>query len=149
MTSTTVQEQRAASEEDVYGKHYSAGEFLPFYVPRDFMPQVDPNLYAAVVVAADKAGASVSFEVVDPRSLSAHQRVNHRMAREMNALVKRITILVSEDGFIVDGNHRWWSNVHTGERAINIMRLSMPFDAAIEWIKQLPGVYEVPLKQPE
>jgi hypothetical protein len=149
MTSTTVQEQRATRPQDVFGKHYLPGEFLPFYVPRPLMPQVDPKLYPQIVVSLINAGGRVSFEVVNPRSLRAHQRVSHKLAKSMNAAVKRVTILVSADDFILDGNHRWWSNIHDGEVAINIMRLDMPFSVAIEWLKQQPGVYEVAVKGQE
>lgn len=122
-------EQAPAGGLGRYGHHYNGGEFLPFYVPRDAMPQVD-DLPAMI---ADALG-SVHIDVARTPDLRAHQRISHRAARAMPEHVKRFPIVVSSDGYVIDGNHRWWAAVHDGREFLSTIRLDMPFDAAIAWL---------------
>lgn len=128
-------------EED-YGKHFKAGQFLPFYVPRQFMPQVDtpeiPRMVAAGVVCD-----IIAFEVVPLNKLRAHQRINHARAATIPAEVMKLPIITSLDDYIVDGNHRWWGHVHNGDETIMVIRINLNFDAAIRWMLSQPFVYEV------
>lgn len=122
---------------DRYGKHYGGGEFLPFYVPRPMMPQVD-DLPRMIADAVNDAGCEVT--VVEPPKLRAHQRVNHMLAQAMPPAVKRFPVVVSSDGYIIDGNHRWWNAVREGREFIAAIRLRLPFDAALEWLAPRPYV---------
>jgi hypothetical protein len=123
------------------------GEFLPFYIPRPKMPQVDDQYYPWFVSLAFKGedynGPGCNFEVVPVNSLRAHQRINKRRADTMPADLKLKPIIVSSDGYIVDGNHRWWAHVHGKDEWINVIRLDLSFDNALDWTRSLPFVYEI------
>lgn len=139
----------AQNAEDVYGKHYKPGEFLPFYVPRDHMPQVDECYQPRFVSDSLLVGTGTTFEVCDVRQLRAHQRIDHDRAIAMSPKTKLKPIIVSSDGYVIDGNHRWWAHVHGGDMLINVIRLDLPFDAAIKWTLARPYVYEITPTTPE
>lgn len=130
---------------EVFGKHYTRGQFLPFYVPRDRMPQVDEQYTIPMIIDAAKALpiALPTLEVVEPHTLRAHQRIDHGRAKAMSDDVRAKPIVVSDDNYVVDGNHRWWSHVHQNSTAIAIIRLAHDFDEAIDWLKTLPYIYEI------
>jgi hypothetical protein len=135
--------QRApAGGTDLYGHHYLGGEFLPFYVPRPAMPQVDEKDLPRLVADA-MTGPRVDFDVVPVRGLRAHQRINHGIAQAMDPKVKLKPVIVSSDGYIVDGNHRWWAHVHAGDEWINVIRLGLSFDIAIRWVLARPYAYRL------
>lgn len=127
---------------DVFGRHYKAGEFLPFYVPRPSMPQVDEKDLPRLVADA-MGGPRVEFDVAKVCKLRAHQRINHHIAKAMDPRVKLKPVIVSSDGYIVDGNHRWWSHVHAGDEWINVIRLGLSFDIAIRWVLARPYAYRI------
>lgn len=132
---------------DEYGKTYRGGEFLPFYVPRPDMPQIDEKYQPQFVADAfDKIG--VTFESAPVSALRAHQRINHAIAKAMTPQVKMKPVIVSWDGYIVDGNHRWWAHVHAGDEFINVIRVGLPFEQAIEWALKLPYVYRIQPDRP-
>lgn len=133
---------------EMFGKHYSKGEFLPFYIPRAEMPQVDEADLPILVHKAVVKSVEPTFEVVSPKSLHAHQHVDIDLARKMPIEVKLKPLIASLDGYIVDGNHRWWANVHDGNQAVNIIRLGLSFEKAIDWLLTLPFVYKITPKSP-
>jgi hypothetical protein len=132
-----------------YGRVFRGGEFLPFYVPRPDMPQVDEANLPELVARAFNAGISPTFDVTDPRRLRAHQRVDHARAAGMPLAVKLKPILVSSDGYVLDGNHRWWAHVHEDDGYISVIRLGLPFEQAIAWLFELPFTYKLTAITPE
>lgn len=127
---------------DEYGKHYLGGQFLPFYVPRERMPQIDEADYPRFVTDAMQ-WHGCRFDVAPVMELHAHQRIDHRMAERMDPRDRIKPIIVSSDNYIVDGNHRWWANVYGGSSFINVIRLSADFNSCIAWALALPYVYEI------
>lgn len=136
-------ETRCTTSIDEYGKHYTSGEFLPFYVPRAFMPQVDEQYTVRMLADAINGGIAAWMKVVDPRTLRAHQRIDHARAAAMTDEVRAKPIIVSSDGYVVDGNHRWWAHVKAGSTAIATFTLQKPFQDAINWLNTLPYVYQI------
>lgn len=128
---------------DEYGKRYAGGEYLPFYVPRNAMPQVDEKDQPRMVKAAMDVGISITFDVRHAGELRAHQWINRRLAGSMSEMVKRKPIIVSSDGYILDGNHRWWANVHDGNEWLVTITVDRTFDEARDWLLSQPYVYEI------
>ena len=127
----------------VYERNYLGGEFLPFYVPRVHMPQIDQQHLPALVSNAYVDGHNPQFENIDPKTLHAHQRVDHHLARSIPAYVRSIALLVSGDDFILDGNHRWWAAVHNLDPRVNIIRINLPFITALDYLLKQPFTFEV------
>lgn len=157
----SVLEQRATGPAEEYGKFYRAGEFLPFYVPRDHMPQIDERYMPQFIHdALDGLSAGgvrgVAFEVTDARQFKAHQRINHAKAAAMPEACRLKPIFVSADGYVIDGNHRWWAHVkrwqlslRSSDLLLPAFRLDLPFDKAVDWALAQPYVYEITPTTPE
>lgn len=149
-----IDQKRATGAMVEYGRRYSAGEFLPFYVPRDHMPQVDEDDYTQLVVSASTItgtsihGPGCEFDVVPVQSLRAHQRIDHFRAKVMKPNVALKPIVVSRDGFILDGNHRWWEHVHNKNPWIAVIRVDLDFEPALDWLLSQPFVHEVAPQTP-
>lgn len=124
------------------------GHWLPFYVPREQMPQVDEMYYPRFIVDAYK-GPGVVFDTVSPSTLRAHQHVDHVRAKAMPENGRIKPLIVSADSYIIDGNHRWWASVHGNHDWVNVIRLGMNFDPAIVWLRRKPYVYEITPTTPE
>lgn len=147
---------RATAPMDLYGRHYRPGEFLPFYVPRERMPQVDEKDTVRMIVDAAHIALPVggfhplpTLEVLPPCEIRAHQRVDHRRAAAMNPAIRAKPIIISRDNYVVDGNHRWWAHVKAGSEAIPVIRLALDFDEAIRWLLGRPYVYTIRPTTPE
>lgn len=135
--------EHAHNAEEMFGKHYKAGEFLPFYVPRSQMPQIDEKDLPTLIASTITSGKGVNMDVVNVSLLKAHQRIDHTKAKEMIEKVKLKPILVSADDYVLDGNHRWWAHVHEGDKFINVIRIEMNFDEAIPYLLEQPFTYEI------
>lgn len=141
---------RATAPVDLYGRHYTPGEFLPFYVPRPAMPQIDERDYARLIADAyNHPAAEVWLETIDPRKLRAHQRVDHARAQGMDDAIRAKPVIVSADNYVLDGNHRWWAHVHAGSKAMAVIRLGFDFDAGLHWLLGRPYVYTLTPDTPE
>jgi hypothetical protein len=140
---------RATAPIDLYGRHYRPGEFLPFYVPRERMPQVDEKFTVRMIVDAAQGESLPTLEVLPPCEIRAHQRIDHRRAAAMSPAIRAKPIIISSDGYVVDGNHRWWAHVKAGSEAIPVIRLALDFDEAIRWLLDRPYVYTIRPTTPE
>ena len=119
-----------------------------FYVPRRKMPQVDEKDLPHLIAVAFDQGLTPTIEVVDPKELHAHQRVNHTLAQSMPIQLKLKPAVVSADGYVLDGNHRWWSHIHDADPAMNIIRIGLSFNKAIDWLFSLSFVYSITKETP-
>ena len=119
------------------------------YTPRAQMPQVDEKDLTHLISEAFTNNHAPSLEVVDPMTLHAHQRINAARAKTMPVELRRKPVLVSKDDFILDGNHRWWAHRYNNDSPMNIIRLDLLFDAALEWLFTLPFVYRITPQTPE
>lgn len=124
-----------------------------FYIPRSRMPQVDPKDYPELVYQLYDLCIGVSFEVVPAKMLHAHQEVNHARAQSIPVEVARIPVLVSREGYVLDGNHRWWhcralAVTGKGDGLLNIVRIDMSFDDAVKFLLAQLYVTEVKKHKP-
>jgi len=124
----------------VDGKEYKGGEFLPFYIPRPEMPQVDEIYYPELFLFIEAQHVSLKLEKFDPHALHAHQRVNWDKVRTMDAETLAKPILTSEDGYVLDGNHRWTAHV-LNKTEVNAYVIGLEFEKAIELLFSFPKTY--------
>ena len=121
-----------------------------FYEPRADMPQVDLCYYPRLIAdAMGKGKCGITFDTVRPHTLHRHQRVDHNKALAMPEATRIKPILVSADGYVLDGNHRLFANEQAHAQWINVIRLGIPFERAITWLKLRPYVYEITPATPE
>lgn len=130
------------TEEGCNGKTYRRGQFLPFYVPRAVMPQIDEADEPDFIAFAESRGAVIVREVVHPGQLLSHQRVEISHAMNMNPEVLAKPALVSKEGYVLDGNHRWYAHKLQGTD-MNVIRVMLEFEAAIELMFEFPKTYDL------
>lgn len=114
------------------GRQRHPGAFSPFYVPRCCMPQVDESDYPALLSYLFWTGAEPTDVLIDPSEVRHHQRVqlDRARARAMPASVLAKPILVSNDGYVLDGNHRAAAHKYLGS-PMRAIRLDVAFEEGI------------------
>ena len=113
---------------------------MPFYVPREAMPQVDEADYPELLQFARGEGVAVDEVVTDPHELCAHQRVAMSLVREMPPGVMDKRVLTSVDRFLLDGNHRWRGHVIAGV-PVKQYRFALTFEPAVAFLFRFPKTY--------
>jgi len=124
----------------VNGRLYKGGEFLPFYIPRPEMPQVDEKDYPALFEFVKSQSIPLLTERFQPNQLRAHQRVSWDKVVSMDEVTFRKPVLVSQDRFVLDGNHRWTAHVHRNV-PLSAYVLGLEFEAAIGLLFKFPKTY--------
>lgn len=123
---------------DKFGQHYAGGEFVPFYVPRLLMPQVEGQFYDEFRIFAGDLVSEVAG--VDPHALVPHQRVTVDHAINLSPELAQKPIIVSRDSYILDGHHRWYWHVIKPEN-MNTLVVNKDFEDAIAFLFQFPHTY--------
>ncbi len=126
--------------EDRFGKHYTAGEFLPFYVPRPVMPQIEEEDFPDFIEFCAERGVEVIVRYREPTQLRPHQRIDKFKAERMPPEVEQKTVFVSLDMYILDGNHRWMLHVIRQTR-VPCFEIRLPFEEAIALMFAFPKTY--------
>lgn len=124
----------------VNGKMYKGGEWLPFYIPRAVMPQIDEKDYPDFFEFVKSKNVLFVPKTFFPKELRAHQRVSMDKAKHMDAGNLAKPILVSRDHFVLDGNHRWTAHVLNGTQ-VPAFELELEFEASIELMFAFPKTY--------
>lgn len=126
----------AGGEKGVNGHQYKGGEFLPFYVPRPVMPQIEHHDLNRLIRFVREAGVWVRRHVYTPKALHAHQRINWD-AKRYDPKAKDYPVLVALDCFILDGNHRWFGHLKMGGM-VPTVQIGLPFEPAVELLFRFP-----------
>lgn len=102
-----------------------------FQIPRKDMPQL---LSKDVKDFLKHVGVKFEVTYVNPLSLIPTQnQFNFDKIRDMDLdSVKGKFILVSQDGYVLDGHHRWLRMVSAEHRLIPIVRLPWPLAVSLE-----------------
>lgn len=117
-------------------------------ISRSLMPQIDELDLPQLVALAVQSGHPVAFEVQRARDLRSRQRVNHARALGMPRKVCLKPVITSSDGYIIDGNHRWFAHKQR-KGFLNCICLGLTFDEALPWLFALPFVYRLTSSTPE
>lgn len=131
----------AGGEEGVNGEDYKGGEFMPFYVPRPVMPQIHYSDYPALAEFATFRGCRVHDGTADPMTLEFHQRVTWPDGKVVPMDQLNKPVLVSNDRYVLDGNHRLMRHRQL-KKKIKFIMLDRPFEDAIALLMAFPGTYE-------
>jgi hypothetical protein len=123
-----------------FGRAYRGGQFLPFYVPRPVMPQIDEEFYPEFIEFAAARDVEVIVRYLPPKLLKAHQRIDRFKAARMPVEVASKTVFISVDHFILDGNHRWmYHRLHRS--LVPCFEIKLPFNEAIALMFAFPKTY--------
>jgi hypothetical protein len=124
----------------VDGKEYRKGEFMPFYIPRPEMPQVDETDIPGLLDFLVGQGIGILKKTILPGEISPHQRVE--ISRAINMPLEELAkpILGSMEPFILDGHHRWYEHRLQGTK-ISLIQIELEFEQAIRALFQFPKTY--------
>lgn len=130
----------AGGERGVDGRERKGGEFEPFYVPRPAMPQVDEAAFPALLRYCSAHGVVVRLARRDPFALHLHQRIDWAHVHALDAATLAKPVLVSADGYVLDGNHRTAGH-RLAHAPIETVELELGFEAAVRFLFGFPGAY--------
>jgi hypothetical protein len=120
-------------------------------IPRDKMPQVKSKDYDELVSFLKKKKISMTKRKVKAKDLKATQS-NFNVDKITQAVAKYKTlaqakpIIVSSDGFVIDGHHRWLGAVNVGGD-ISIMQASVKAKELLDAINQFPKTFNKNINQ--
>lgn len=123
------------------GKTYRGGEFLPFYIPRAMMPQIDQADLPDFLSFAEEEGVSVLRGFIPPAHVRPHQRVQKALVSEMPPEALRKPILVSSEEYVLDGHHRLAAAQRLGQPLIPAITLGLLFEDALKLMFRFPRTY--------
>jgi hypothetical protein len=110
-------------------------------ISRDDMPQVDkadmPNLFFWL----HQHGIKVFGSEVNPDDIRGHQKVYRPIVKDMPDEALSKPILVSNDGIVVDGNHRWAAAHYRRKETMPAYVIDKDFDTALSLVKEYPKSY--------
>ena len=130
--------------EERFGKRYAAGEFLPFYIPRPAMPQIEEEDYPEFIEWAAQRGIDIVVRYLPPTKLRMHQVPDKLNYDKFVATgVQNKPVFVSRDLYILDGNHRWMYHVHEGHSHVPCFEIKLTFEDAIGLMFAFEKTYTV------
>lgn len=122
------------------GKYRRGGEYEPFYVPRRDMPQVDEGDMLDLISYITKQKCHIVTELVGPDRLLFHQRVDESCVPPIDSPLMNKPLLVSAEGYVLDGNHRATAHKRYGTRPV-VLRLHADFTDAMRLLFSFPKTY--------
>lgn len=109
-------------------------------IPRAEMPQVKAQDRGAMVNFLKARGIDSSNEVMPSRAIKPTQ-AEFSPAKVQEAAARTDgdrSIIVSADGYVVDGHHQWMAQRQKGE-SVNVIRLDQPIGQVLEALKDMPS----------
>lgn len=122
------------------GARDAKGRFQPFYIPRGIMPQVDEADYPELFTFLHGRGISIDRGLRHPWELHFHQHVDMAHVRAMPPEVEGKPVLISQDGYVVDGNHRTAAHMKDG-RLVEVIVIRADFHVAVDAVRAFPKAY--------
>ena len=109
-------------------------------IPRAQMPQVKATDRGAMVNFLKARGIDSSKEQLPPTALKPTQ-AEFSPAKVQQAADRTDgdrSIIVSADGYVVDGHHQWLAQRQKGQ-PVNVIRLDQPIAQVLEALKEMPS----------
>lgn len=109
-------------------------------IPRAKMPQVKMKVRPQLYAFLEGRGISSRSETVAPDSLKPTQAefspTKVQGARELTG--EAAGVLVSSDGYVLDGHHRWLAKAANGE-PVDVRRFDAPIDQLLDAVREFSG----------
>jgi hypothetical protein len=132
----------AGGEEGVNDKQYKGGQFMPQYVPRPVMPQIDGHDEPKFLVFAAERGITTTVKQIGPGLCMSRQHVDMDRVRAMPEHIQKKPVIVSNDMVILDGNHRWTRHLIDGTQMTAYI-VDLPFETAVDLMFAFPKTYDL------
>lgn len=143
----TTNESRLRNPE--YKVDIKEPEWMPFEkslgIPRSEMPQIKASDRAAMVQFLKARGIDYREETIPASRLKATQ-VEYSPEKVRNYEGGDRSILISGDGYVVDGHHQWLA---AGDGDIKVIRLLAPIRKVLATVSEMPSVETSEGEKPE
>jgi hypothetical protein len=113
-------------------------------IRREYMPQVASKDYPELFIFLQKAGAKLSNKMVAAHELKPIQKefsdqgVTKSIGKGLS--LEQKPLIMSSDGYIIDGHHRWLSVINTKpKKKIPVIRVNVPVRKLLALVKAFPG----------
>lgn len=112
-------------------------------IPREAMPQLDLASYSDLVEWVKTKGVLLVPRAIEPARCHSLQCMS-RHPRSVSLRTLQKPVLIASDFAVVDGNHRWWHQLHNRDDVHHLMpvlQFSVPFREAVDLMFQFPATY--------
>jgi predicted PilT family ATPase len=114
-------------------------------IPRDKMPQVKSKDYDELIDFLSKKKISLKLKSVKARDLKATQSNFNvdkivKAASKYSTLAKAKPIIVSSDGYVIDGHHRWLGALNIRGN-VSIMQANVKAKELLSAINEFPKTF--------
>ena len=110
-------------------------------ITRANMPQISENSIPELLAYLGSFDIAFKAGRIDPKAVKAHQAINLEKAMGMPRAKLSIPVLLSNEPYIIDGDHRWYR--------CSVEKILMPyimveedFNTALKYIFSFPKTYE-------
>lgn len=126
----------AGGEIGVDGHFYRGGEIMPYYVPRDAMPQIDDINHFTNWLTQN----NINFQrtIVKPSTCIFRQRVICDPTRIRGDYI-HLPIITSREPVVIDGNHRCTRAVMERIETLEAIKIYLVFENAVKVAFKYPG----------
>lgn len=111
-------------------------------IDRSKMPQIDAKYYNDMFVFLGTKGYTFTAGYIDPQLLRLHQEVDVARAMQLPDHILKKPILLSDDNYVLDGDHRGYRHAIDKTMAAFI-RIETSFAEAYKALLSFPETYEV------
>jgi hypothetical protein len=117
-------------------------------IPREKMPQIDSEDHKSFKKFLDKRNIGVRMIEINPKSLRATQ--GEFDSKKIESGLKKTEIrpiIVSQDGFVIDGHHRWLQAINGNKNTMKAIEIGTDARKALKLANKFPksfkkGLYE-------
>lgn len=116
-------------------------------IPRSEMPQIRPHAIPAFIQYVRDSGVGIRKTSRPVKELRATQReingdvVEDLAQRGLKELLQARAMFASEDGYILDGHHRWAALLTKDpEQDVDLQEIQAPVQAMLALARAFPGV---------
>ncbi len=108
--------------------------------PRETMPQIPTEQRPTLFRYLRALSIRLQQENVPPQSLRPSQHeIMPEMAARAAIKTEPRTIIISQDGYILDGHHQWQAALNNGTSHVSVIRVGLPQQGAIAALDSFPG----------
>lgn len=108
-------------------------------VPRAQMPQITPTTHGPLTQFLAARGITHETGTVDPAALKPTQaEYSPEKVRQQRDDGAARTLLVSSDGYLLDGHHQWLSRVNAGQ-PVKAIKFNAPIQQLLQLAREFPS----------
>lgn len=111
-------------------------------IPRKKMPQLKSNEYPELIAFMRKNGIGHRRVSVSPKDLKPVQKEfsDHGVTKAIDLQTHKKEIIISQDNYVIDGNHRWLAALNTKQESLDAIQFNGDVKKVMNTIVLFHGV---------